>query len=156
MRTRSRSWSSGTERMCSAFAGACCQQQDAEDVCQCTFLLLARKAGCITWRGCVRGWLHAAACRLALNVRTTALRRRLKPPIESPYSRSDPLAEIVQQEVRRLLDDELHGLPEKYRAPVVLCYLEGKTNQEAARLLGWPVGSMSRDWPAPVPCSRSV
>jgi len=42
-----------------------------------------------------------------------------------------------------MLDDELHQLPEKYRAPLVLCYLEGKTNEEAARLLGWPAGSMS-------------
>ncbi len=43
-----------------------------------------------------------------------------------------------------MIDDELRQLPEKYRAPVVLCDLEGKTHQEAARTLGWPTGSMSR------------
>jgi len=56
-------------------------------------------------------------------------------------SRSDP--DSFRQELSRMLDDELHQLPEKYRAPLVLCYLEGKTNEEAARLLGWPAGSMS-------------
>jgi hypothetical protein len=45
--------------------------------------------------------------------------------------------------VRGILDQELHRLPEKYRAPLVLCYLEGKTNEEAARVLGWRIGSIS-------------
>src|SRR5204862_244277 len=62
---------------------------------------------------------------------------------EEYHPQADPLTEITRRELRRVIDDELHRLPEKYRAPLVLCYLEGKTNEEAARELGWPAGSMS-------------
>jgi hypothetical protein len=55
----------------------------------------------------------------------------------------DPLAEVTGRELRSVLDAEMNHLPEKYRAPLVLCYLEGKTNEEAARQLGWPTGSIS-------------
>jgi Sigma-70, region 4/Cytochrome C' len=57
---------------------------------------------------------------------------------------ADPVADVESRDLRQLLDDELLHLPEKYRAPVVLCYLEGRTHEEAARHLGWPAGSMSR------------
>jgi RNA polymerase sigma-70 factor (ECF subfamily) len=56
----------------------------------------------------------------------------------------DPPSEVERRELRRMLDQELRQLPEKYRAPVVLCDLEGQTHEEAARQLGWPAGSMSR------------
>ena len=56
----------------------------------------------------------------------------------------DPHEEVELRDIRRVLDAALGQLPEKYRAPVVLCYLEGKTNEEAARQLGWPPGTMSR------------
>jgi len=57
---------------------------------------------------------------------------------------ADPLDRVTWRELGLVLDEELHRLPRKYRAPVVLCYLEGKTNKQAARELGWPTGSMSR------------
>jgi RNA polymerase sigma-70 factor (ECF subfamily) len=128
---------------------------DAEDVFQATFLVLARKAVSIPWQTSVGKWLCVVAQRLALNVRAGTLRRQARERslalhggdqllAEEHHPQADPLAEIARRELRRVLDDELHHLPEKYRAPLVLCYLEGKTNEEAARELGWPTGSMSR------------
>jgi RNA polymerase sigma-70 factor (ECF subfamily) len=121
---------------------------DAEDVFQATFLVLARKAVHIPWQTSVSKWLYVVAQRLALHARAGTLRReaRERPAAlpEECHPQADPLAEIARRELRRVLDDELHHLPEKYRAPLVLCYLEGKTNEEAARQLGWPTGSMSR------------
>ena len=113
------------------------------------------------WRESVGGWLSAAAHRLSLNARAGVARRlRHEVPVaglasvgmvhaghtvlESEAPLADPLSEIARRELRRVLDDELDRLPEKYRVPVVLCYLEGMTNEEAARALGWPAGSMSR------------
>ncbi len=63
---------------------------------------------------------------------------------EEYHPMADPIDDIDRRDLRQLLDDELLHLPEKYRAPVVLCYLEGRTHQEAAQHLGWPAGSMSR------------
>jgi RNA polymerase sigma factor (sigma-70 family) len=136
-------------------------EHDVEDVFQATFLVLALKAAGISWNESMGGWLHAVARRLALNAREGASRHRTRErPIaalagglakgnmeflpDEFHPLTDPLAEIERRDLRRALDEALHQLPEKYRAPVILCYLEGKTNKEAARLLGWPAGSMSR------------
>lgn len=115
--------------------------QDAEDAFQATFLILAQKASSVGKRESVGSWLYGVALRTALKARTAAARRRAHEreasamaPVEPPNASWD--------ELRPLLDGELGRLPEKYRAPVILCYLEGKTNEEAARLLGWPVGTL--------------
>jgi hypothetical protein len=63
---------------------------------------------------------------------------------DPPASTPDPLVEASRQELFDMLDEEVGRLPNKYRAPVVLCYLQGKTHEEAASQLGWPSGSMSR------------
>lgn len=125
-------------------------EHDVEDVFQATFLVLAGKADKLAWDHSVRAWLHSVAIRLALKARArSGLRRNrermLEPAIaETHLPGGDPHRELERREICQVLDDALRQLPEKYRAPVVLCYLEGKTNAEAARELGWPSGSMSR------------
>jgi RNA polymerase sigma factor (sigma-70 family) len=117
------------------------QRQDAEDVFQATFLLLARKAGAIRKQSSVSSWLHGVAHRLALKARTRAARRRAN---EKRAADSRPLNARADawQEVQAVLDAALDELPERYRAPLVLCCLEEKTLAEAARILGRPVATV--------------
>jgi RNA polymerase sigma-70 factor (ECF subfamily) len=116
---------------------------DAEDAFQATFLVLANKAQRLKNPELLANWLYGVAYRTALHARNRSARRsrreREAVAISVPSSDSDSSA----QELSLILDEELRRLPEKYRAPLVLCYLQGKTNEEAARLLGWPTGSMS-------------
>ena len=136
-------------------------EHDAEDVVQATFLVLALKAADLNWRDSVRGWLCAVARRLSLNARAGVSRRyRRETPLaslsghgraawtdalpEKFHPLADPLTDLDRQEFHRVLDDELSLLPERFRAPVVLCDLEGLSHSEAARRLGMPSGSISR------------
>jgi RNA polymerase sigma-70 factor (ECF subfamily) len=126
-------------------------EHDAEDVLQATFLVLLRKAAFLPWQESIKHWLQTVALRLALQARTGDGRRRDREGVpltqieEEPSGLEDEtLVEVARRELRLILDEELGRLPEKYRAPVVLCYLEGKTNEQAAGELGWPTGSMSR------------
>jgi RNA polymerase sigma factor (sigma-70 family) len=118
-------------------------EQDAEDAFQATFLVLVRKAATIRPRDLVGAWLHGVACRTAMKARTMNARRRardlpasVKPTAEAPNEES-------WEELLPLLDQELNGLPDKYRVPVVLCDLEGKSRKEVARLLRLPEGTLS-------------
>jgi RNA polymerase sigma factor (sigma-70 family) len=117
--------------------------QDAEDAFQATFLVLVRKAGSIGQPELLANWLYGVAYRTALKARANAARRSEHERQAVSMPSADPLVEVAWRELRALLDEELSRLPEKYRAPLVLCYLQGKTNEEAARQLGWPIGSMS-------------
>jgi RNA polymerase sigma factor (sigma-70 family) len=117
----------------------------AEDAFQATFLVLVRKARILDRSGPLGNWLYAVAYRTATKARMTAARRRARER-QAMYSASEPFSVENQawDEMRPILDEELSQMPRKYRAPLVLCYLEGKTQQEAAQALGWPSGSMSR------------
>jgi RNA polymerase sigma factor (sigma-70 family) len=111
--------------------------QDAEDAFQATFLVLARRAPAIRKRASVASWLHGVAHRVALQARGAARRRSVPENGDVAMTQADPLNEMSRREQQGLLHDELSRLAEKYRAPLVLCYLEGKTQDEAARQLGW-------------------
>jgi RNA polymerase sigma factor (sigma-70 family) len=116
--------------------------QDAEDVFQATFLVLARKAGAVHWRDSVAGWLYAVALRLAAKARCQAARRPLTAAVEPPAP--DPFAALSARDLLTALDEEMAALPERFRGPAVLCWLEGRTQQEAARLLGLPLITLRR------------
>jgi RNA polymerase sigma factor (sigma-70 family) len=118
------------------------QEQDAEDAFQATFLVLARKASGLGWHESVAGWLYQVASRISLKARAQAARRRLLERQARPMPLHDETDPMARRELQELLDEELRRLPEKYRAPVVLCYLEGKSHAEAARQLGWPTGTV--------------
>lgn len=115
---------------------------DADDVFQAVFLLLARKGGSIRRREALGSWLYGAALRLACKMRLSNARRQAREKQALNRSCSDPLEDLAWRELRPILDEELDRLPDKYRAAVVLCYLEGKTNEQAARELGCPAGTI--------------
>src|SRR5262249_38074396 len=114
------------------------QEQDAEDAFQATFLVLARQARTIRKQGSLASWLHGVAYRAALKVRARAARRReCALQAEGLDPRTALPDDVSFKEMRSLLDEELARLPAKLRAPLVLCYLEGLTQDEAAQQLGW-------------------
>jgi RNA polymerase sigma factor (sigma-70 family) len=114
----------------------------AEDAFQATFLVLVRKAASIGKRESVGSWLHKVAYRVALGAREGAARRARheRALLADPPAAEDDLASW--RDLAPVLDEEVNRLPDKYRAPLVLCYLEGKTVDEAARQLGCPRGTV--------------
>ncbi|HTI51942.1 MAG TPA: sigma-70 family RNA polymerase sigma factor [Planctomycetaceae bacterium] len=116
---------------------------DAEDAFQAAFLVLARKAALLQNPDRLVNWLYGVAFRVARKARQKALLRDARDRLSQDMSIPGELLDLEWQELRSVLDDELNRLPEKYRAPLVLCYLCGKTNAEAAEQLGWPGGSIS-------------
>ncbi len=118
-------------------------RHDAEDAFQATFLLLARKAGDIRNRSSLASWLHGTAYRLSVQMRKQDARRKDREQSAAPPGEpAGPVADAAWRELQEVLDEELAGLPDKYRAPIILCYLEGKTHEEAAAQLGWPLGTV--------------
>jgi RNA polymerase sigma factor (sigma-70 family) len=115
---------------------------DAEDAFQATFVVLVRKARVIGKPASVASWLHGVAYRLSMRLRTDAARRRAGEEKAVPMTTCTPQDEAAWSDLRPLLHEEVARLPDRYRLPFVLCYLEGKTNEEAAELLGWPKGTV--------------
>jgi RNA polymerase sigma factor (sigma-70 family) len=113
---------------------------DAEDAFQATFLVLVRKAASVRPREQVGNWLYGVAYRTALKAKVMAARRSAR---ERMTPRQEAFVDPAAADWLPLLDLELTQLPDKYRVPVVLCDLQGKTRKEAARLLAWPEGTLS-------------
>jgi RNA polymerase sigma factor (sigma-70 family) len=114
---------------------------DADDAFQAVFLILIRKAGSLKRPEQVAGWLHGVALRVARRARADRARRHER---EAPMV--EPVAPVPPDDagdLRRVLDEELERLPDKYRLPILLCDLEGMTITEAARQLGWPKGTVA-------------
>jgi RNA polymerase sigma factor (sigma-70 family) len=116
---------------------------DTEDAFQATFLVLLRKATSLRKRGLVANWLYGVAYRTALKARAQAARRRTHTQLLAGEPTVEPDSDILWKDLRPVLDEEVQRLPAKYRLPVVLCYLEGKTFEQAAQQLGWPAGTVS-------------
>jgi RNA polymerase sigma factor (sigma-70 family) len=114
----------------------------AEDAFQATFLVLVRKAGSLGRPDRLGPWLYGVACRVAARARVEACKRRVRERPLTDVPAGDPADERVWHDLRPVLDEEVNRLPEKFRAAVVLCYLEGRTCEEAARALGCPRGTI--------------
>jgi RNA polymerase sigma factor (sigma-70 family) len=115
---------------------------DADDAFQATFLVLARRAPSIRKNGSLGSWLHSVAYRTALKARTANARRKRHETQARAEARHEAMDELTWREAQGIVHQELARLPEKYRAPLVLCYLQGKRQDEAEQELGWPHGKL--------------
>ncbi|HKB00826.1 MAG TPA: sigma-70 family RNA polymerase sigma factor [Gemmataceae bacterium] len=115
---------------------------EADDAVQATFWALARKAGSIRDAKTLPAWLHAVAYRTARK----AAARLTPSPAREPIlvAPDDPLADACWREVRQLLDAEVHRLPPRLKLPILLCYFEDLTRDEAAARLGWSLSTLKR------------
>ncbi|MGP0066676.1 MAG: sigma-70 family RNA polymerase sigma factor [Isosphaeraceae bacterium] len=119
---------------------------DAEDAFQATFLVLFRKAGGLRSAGSLASWLYRVAYRIAIRANALAARRRERSwedeamaaeAASSKKAEADPDRELLP-----MIHQEIDRLPDRYRAPIALCYLEGLSYEDVARQLGWPIGTV--------------
>jgi RNA polymerase sigma factor (sigma-70 family) len=115
---------------------------DADDAFQLTFMVLFRKAATITDTDSVGRWLCGVAYKTAARVRQRGVRRRVHERSWAHEPADDRAERDVEHDLFVLVREELERLPEKYRAPLVLCYFEGLTHEEAAKHLGWAAGTV--------------
>ncbi len=114
----------------------------ADDAFQATFLVLARRSATIRRGDRLGPWLHRVATRVALRSRAIESRRSRREAADPDAVSKAVAPRSPSDEVVRIVHEEIDRLPEKYRRPVVLCYLEGRSHAEAAGRLDWPLGSV--------------
>jgi RNA polymerase sigma factor (sigma-70 family) len=117
-------------------------EHDAEDAFQATFLVLSRKASSVKKQDSVGSWLFGVASHAAAKLKRNLVRRRSHESQAGQPKVTDPRTALTLREAQTILNEELVRLPEKYRAPLVLCSLEGLTRDEAAQQLGVPFGKL--------------
>jgi RNA polymerase sigma factor (sigma-70 family) len=115
---------------------------DVEDAFQAVFLVLLRRAGQVRDAARLAGWLHGVAHRVAAHARAESAQRRAREGQAAALERVSAPTQETQPDVHRLVNEEVRRLPPRYRNLVVICYLEGKTNEEAAHELRCPVGTV--------------
>ncbi|MBY0524020.1 MAG: sigma-70 family RNA polymerase sigma factor [Gemmataceae bacterium] len=116
----------------------------AEDAFQATFIILASRPKSIRNPDSLPSWLYGVAYRVASKLRTRLARSRsTSEPAPEPAA-SDTTTDVTWRDLRAAIDEELNRLPEKYRAPLLMCYLEDRTQDEAAEQLGWNRGTLKR------------
>jgi RNA polymerase sigma factor (sigma-70 family) len=123
---------------------------DVHDAFQAVFMVLANRAGSIRNRESIGSWLYGVAIRVASRVRATRIRRAIRDRRVNQVAESLAAADsdardessAERNDSALVVHQELNRLPDKYRAPIVLCYLEGLTHDEAAAQLSWPVGTV--------------
>lgn len=126
--------------------GVLVDPNDMQDAFQATFLVLVKQAGALWVQDSLGPWLHQVAYRTAACARSTAARRRRheqRAALLRKEGRVEAGGELGRErELERVIHEELGRLPGHFRAPVVLCDLEGRTQEQAARSLGWPIGTV--------------
>jgi RNA polymerase sigma factor (sigma-70 family) len=119
------------------------QREDAEDAFQAVFLILARKAASICKGSSLASWLHGVAFRTSLKARAKMSKRRRHEKQAAKAGFMQPDRDLALRELQTVLAEEVARLAEKYRAPFVLCCLEGMSRSEVAQQLGWKEGTVS-------------
>jgi RNA polymerase sigma factor (sigma-70 family) len=118
--------------------------RDVEDAFQATFLVLLRRARSLREHHVLGLWLYGVVSRVALRVRSDTSHRRRRESLSLEFAAEAAAIDDDpgQRELAQVVDEECRRLPAKYSAPIVLVYLEGRTYEEAARELGWPVNTV--------------
>jgi RNA polymerase sigma factor (sigma-70 family) len=116
---------------------------DAEDAFQATFLMLARKAGSLWVRGSIAAWLHRVARRVSVEANVRKARRQRFEKTGLDIDTAELKAGGHWESLLEILHEEIDRLPEKYRAPIVLCELGSLTREQAAHRLGWQPGTVA-------------
>ncbi len=114
----------------------------AEDAFQKTFLALARKAGSLWTRDSLAPWLHQAAYRAAIHDRAATIRRRSREHAAAALRPESAAAPHDNDDLEKIIHEEINRLPGRFGVAVVLCDLEGRTHEQAARHLGCAVGTV--------------